>query len=61
MSSIVNDTKPIGEIPSGIILGITENLTITDGIFVLISLPIIGLGLYYFGKGHRRMQGGKKK
>lgn len=60
MSSVVEDTKAIGEIPSGIILGVTENLTVTDGIFVLIVLPILGLGMYYLSKGKRSMNGSKK-
>lgn len=56
MTSIVNDTKPIGEIPSGLILGVTENLSISDGIFVLVALPILGAGMYYFGKGKKNMK-----
>ncbi|NOQ37633.1 hypothetical protein GQ472_01975 [archaeon] len=56
MSSVVEDTKAIGEIPSGIILGVTENLTVADGIFVLIVLPILGIGMYYLNKGKKRMK-----
>lgn len=42
----ITDAKSLGEIPAGIILGLTENVSVADSVQLVLLLVIIGFGLF---------------
>ncbi|NOQ37636.1 hypothetical protein GQ472_01990 [archaeon] len=50
----ITATKAIGEVPAGAILGLTENLAISDAIYMGILAIIIGFSIFVFSEASNR-------
>lgn len=46
--SALDSGKRLGEVPAGVILGLTENVTISEAILFVIIAVIVGLGIFWY-------------
>ncbi|NOQ37637.1 hypothetical protein GQ472_01995 [archaeon] len=54
VQSTIDSTKALGELPAGAILGLTENVSVADGINAVIILTIIGFGIFGYTAWSKR-------